>query len=154
CTRWGSTTRASAIARASSPCPSEGDRTMRLIGSLCTSLLVAATVVQGQDARGTVLRLPARTPAVADAAMRGDLAAVQKLVAQHSDVNLAQGDGMTALHWAAQRGDAPMADVLLRAKANVKATTRIGNYTPLQVASKTGNPAIVKALLKAGADPN
>ena len=40
-------------------------------------------------------------PAVADAAMQGDLAKVRVLLAQQSDVNVPQGDGMTALHWAA-----------------------------------------------------
>ena len=42
---------------------------------------------------------------VADAAMRGDVAAVATLLQQGADVNAAQGDGMTALHWAAERGD-------------------------------------------------
>ncbi|MBK6308837.1 MAG: ankyrin repeat domain-containing protein [Gemmatimonadaceae bacterium] len=99
----------------------------------------------------------ASTPAapvapVADAAMRGDAAAVRALLAKGSDVNGAQGDGMTALHWAASRGDVPLATLLLRAKANVKATTRIGAYTPLHVASQGGSAPIVKALLASGAD--
>ncbi|HKF68101.1 MAG TPA: hypothetical protein VKB36_16255, partial [Vicinamibacterales bacterium] len=37
---------------------------------------------------------------VADAAMRGDRAAIQKLLAQKADVNTPQADGATALHWA------------------------------------------------------
>jgi ankyrin repeat protein len=39
---------------------------------------------------------------VADAAMRGDVEAVRALVKQGADVNASQGDGMTALHWAAE----------------------------------------------------
>src|ERR1043166_4560332 len=127
---------------------------MKLIGSLCFSLLVVSAAA-AQDTRGTTLKLPAaRTPAVAEAAQRGDLAAVKQLIAQHADVNIAQGDGMTALHWAAERGDAALADLLLKNKANVKATTRIGSYTPLHIAARTASAPIVKALLKAGADPN
>jgi ankyrin repeat protein len=84
--------------------------------------------------------------------MRGDAAAVRAAVAEGSDVNGAQGDGMTALHWAASRGDVALATLLLRAKANVKATTRIGAYTPLHVASQGGSAPIVKALLASGAD--
>jgi ankyrin repeat protein len=42
---------------------------------------------------------------VADAAMKGDLAAVRALVAKGANVNAPQGDGMTALHWAAERAD-------------------------------------------------
>src|SRR4051794_35698977 len=99
---------------------------MKRIALLSASILLAAgTVATAQDKRAsTTLKLPpARTPAVADAAMRGDLAAVQKLIAKGADVNVAQGDGMTALHWAAEKGDSAMAASLLKARANVKATT-------------------------------
>jgi ankyrin repeat protein len=91
---------------------------------------------------------------VADAAMRGDLAAVRALVARGENVNAAQGDGMTALHWAAERGDLAMTEVLLKARASVTATTRNGAYTPLHLAARGGHGAIVAALLDAGADPN
>ena len=96
---------------------------------------------------------PPMTP-VADAAMRGDLAAVRLLVASGKDVNAAQGDGMTALHWAADRGNLPMVEVLLKAKASVSATTHSASYTPLHIAAKGGHSAIIVALLNAGADPN
>lgn len=89
---------------------------------------------------------------VADAAMRRDIAAVRSLIAKHADVNVPQGDGMTALHWAARNGDAEMVDVLLRAKASLTAATRIGAYTPLHVASQAGSAPVVRALIKAGAD--
>ena len=95
--------------------------------------------------------LPPSTP-VADAAMRGDGATVRALVATGVDVNVAQGDGMTALHWAANRGDSALAVVLLRAKARLTATTRIGGYTPLHVASQNGATGVVRALLAAKAD--
>ncbi|MFN8572150.1 MAG: ankyrin repeat domain-containing protein [Gemmatimonadaceae bacterium] len=104
------------------------------------SLLAAANVVR-----------PTASP-VADAAMRGDVASLRSLIAKRADVNAAQGDGMTALHWAADRGDSAMTSELLRAKANVQARTRIGSYTPLHIASRTGNPAVVRALLAAHSD--
>lgn len=91
---------------------------------------------------------------LADAAMRGELSTVRALIAQKANVNVAQGDGMTALHWAADRGDVAMTDLLLRAGAKVSATTRIGANTPLHVAARNGRTAVVKALLAAGADPN
>src|SRR6188508_3112169 len=72
---------------------------------------------------------------IADAAMRGDVATVRSLIARRADVNAPQGDGMTALHWAADRGDSAIADALLRAKANVASRTRIGAYTPLHIAA-------------------
>ena len=89
---------------------------------------------------------------VADAAMKGDRDAVRSLLKQGADVSAAKGDGMTALHFAAERGDAAMAEMLVYAGANVAAVTRIGQYTPLHLASRAGNPAVVQALLKAGAN--
>jgi ankyrin repeat protein len=129
---------------------------MKRIALVCSALLVSGSVAAfAQDTRATALRAPAsRAPVVAEAASKGDLAAVKKLIQQGADVNVAQGDGMTALHWAAERGDAAMTDALLQARANVKATTRIGSYTPLHIASKSASAPIVKALLKAGADAN
>jgi ankyrin repeat protein len=89
-----------------------------------------------------------------DAAKQGDRAAVQAMLARKADVNEAQGDGMTALHWAAYRDDVEMARLLVQAGANVKATTRLGDYTPLFFAAKNGNGAMVELLVKAGADVN
>ena len=89
---------------------------------------------------------------VVDAVMKGDKEGVRALLKQAADVNAAQGDGMTALHYAALKGDAELAQMLLYAGANVKATTRLGGYTPLYFAAKAGNAAVVDVLLKAGAD--
>ena len=52
---------------------------------------------------------------VADAAKRGDRAAVRAALARKADVNATQVDGSTALHWAVERDDVEMADLLLRA---------------------------------------
>ena len=68
--------------------------------------------------------------------MQGNRDAVRALLKQAADVNAAQGDGMTALHWAAMKDDADLAQTLLFAGANVRATTRIGAYTPLILAAK------------------
>src|SRR5262245_5132698 len=94
---------------------------------------------------------PSGSP-VADAAMRGDRDAVRALLKQGADVSAAQGDGMSALHWAAERGDAALVEMLVYAGANVGGVTRIGHYTPLHLASKAGSAAAVDALIKAGGD--
>ena len=91
---------------------------------------------------------------VADAAMRGDKTAIATLIKQGLDVGAAQGDGMTALHWAAERGDAEMAEVLIYAGANISTVTRIGLYTPLHLAAKAASAAVAKVLIKGGADVN
>lgn len=94
------------------------------------------------------------TAPLADAAMRGDKAAIATLIKQGLDVGAAQGDGMTALHWAAERGDAEMAEALVYAGANISAVTRIGLYTPLHLAAKAASAAVAKVLIKGGADVN
>ena len=88
---------------------------------------------------------------VADAAMKGDKAAVRMLIAQKADVNAPQVDGATALHWAIYRDDEELVDLLIRSGANVKAVNRDG-VTPLAMASLYGKPAMILKLLKAGAD--
>jgi ankyrin repeat protein len=90
--------------------------------------------------------------AVADASMKGNKEAVRALLKQGADVNAALPDGMTALHWAAVRGDAELAEMLLYAGASTKAVTRIGAYTPLHVASREGNANVAKLLLEKGAE--
>lgn len=113
-------------------------RTICLAAALCTTALVAA----------------APSSPVADAAMRGDRDAVKTLLQQGADVNAPHADGMSALHWAAERGDADLASMLLYAGANTAGVTRIGHYTPLHIASKSASLAVVESLLKAGADVN
>src|SRR5689334_18400203 len=91
---------------------------------------------------------------LAEAAMNGDRTTVQALLKQKVDVNSAQGDGNTALHWAAYRDDIEMAKALIQAGASVKPTTRIGDMQPLHLAASNGSAAMIEVLLKAGADAN
>ncbi len=89
---------------------------------------------------------------LADAAEGQDRAKLGVLLKQAADVNAAQADGMTALHWAVYHDDLPTTRLLLAARANVKAANRYG-VTPLSLACTNGNSEIVELLLKAGADP-
>jgi ankyrin repeat protein len=100
------------------------------------------------------LEAAARDTRVADAARDGRRDAVRALLKEGADVNAAHADGMTALHYAALAGDADLATLLVYAGANVKATTRLGAYTPLHLASRQGQRDVVEVLLRAGADPN
>ena len=107
----------------------------------CVALVVIATALVAGAGKSEI----------ADAAQRGDRAAVQKLILQKVDVNAPQVDGATALHWAVYRQDTELADALIRAGANVKATNRTG-VTPLEMAALYGNAALIDRLIKAGAD--
>ena len=69
------------------------------------------------------------------------------------DVNAAEPDGTTALHWASYRDDGESADLLIKAGANVNAANDLG-ATPLWTASLNGSATMVRRLLQAGANPN
>ena len=88
------------------------------------------------------------------AARDGQLEVVRTLVEEGADVNAARGDGLTALHLAAEGGHRAVAEALVAAGAAVDAGTRIGGYTSLHVAARAGHGAVVLSLLEAGADPN
>ena len=90
---------------------------------------------------------------LADAAEKLDHATLRTLLRHHADVNAAQADGMTALHWAAYRDDLQTAKLLAQAKGSVTVTNRYG-VTPLSIACQNGNVSIVELLLERGADPN
>jgi uncharacterized protein len=89
---------------------------------------------------------------VADAAMRDATEQVRSLLQSGADVNAAQGDGMTALHWAAENKNAAVTEMLLIAGANPAAATRLGDYTALHLASKAGAASVIELLLEGGSD--
>jgi ankyrin len=107
----------------------------------CVALVVIATALVAAAGKSDI----------ADAAQKGDRAAVQKLILQKADVNAPQVDGATALHWAVYRQDLELADMLIRAGANVKAANRTG-MTALAMAAIYGNAPLIDRLIKAGAD--
>jgi uncharacterized protein len=89
-----------------------------------------------------------------EAAKSGDVLTAERLLGQHMvDVNAAEADGSTALHWAAQRDNLEIADLLIKFGAKAKAATRY-KITPLTLACTNGDAAMIQHLLKAGADPN
>jgi ankyrin repeat protein len=90
--------------------------------------------------------------ALLDATKRGDVAAVRSLLSEGANPNAAQGDGLSALHLAAQGGHLEIAELLIDARANVEAETRIGAYTPLHLASGGARTPVVRALIDAGAN--
>jgi ankyrin repeat protein len=90
---------------------------------------------------------------VADAAAARNSESVLSLLGAGADVNGAQADGATALHWAAYHGDAALVEQLLKAGANPAIANRNGS-TPMWLASSTGDAKVIKALLAGGADAN
>jgi len=95
----------------------------------------------------------AAAPGLVDAVKNRDKAAIRTLLQQRVDVNAAEADGTTALHWAARADDVETAEMLIRAGAKVRVANRYG-MTPIHLAAANGNAPMVESLLKAGADPN
>ena len=116
-----------------------GKRWVGLVALLCVSGMLAGA------------GYAARLSPVLDAARKGDVETLKAELRSGGDVNAAQGDGFTALHWAAKTGHRDIAEVLIAAGADVRATTRLGGHMPLHVAAAAGKAGVVEALLEAGA---
>jgi ankyrin repeat protein len=114
---------------------------MRFIVLLATVILLTGSVW-------------AASPADIIAAVQNDdNAQVTELLRQHSNVNVQEGDGSTALAWAAVRCNVDIAKLLLKAGAKPNLTNEQG-IGPLYLAITNGSPAMVRLLLDNGADPN
>ena len=86
-------------------------------------------------------------------AEKQDWPAVSAQISAKADLNTAQADGATALHWAAYHEKADIVAQLLAAGAKADAANRYG-ITPLLLACQNGSEEIVRSLLNAGADAN
>jgi uncharacterized protein len=85
-----------------------------------------------------------------DLIQQGKRAEALAAIAGGTDVNAAQGDGTTPLHWAVYKVDADLVAALLKRGAKADVVNRYGS-SPLAEAVKIGNAALVKTLLDAGA---
>lgn len=113
------------------------------VAGLCVLLLVSTA---GLAAVADDLRL-------VDAVRHGRSELARTLIKQHVDVNIAEADGTTPLHWAAERDDRDLVVLLLGSGARVNAVNMYG-VTPLSLACRNRNATMVGVLLRAGADPN
>jgi ankyrin repeat protein len=88
------------------------------------------------------------------AALSGDSAAVEELVAAGADLDSADSNGFTPLHLAAQEWNFHVAQMLLEAGAEVDRKNRYGN-TALSVAvfNSRGRGELISLLRIHGADP-
>ena len=118
---------------------------MRILLSIVTFLVVG---LLGAAPASAAVDLP-----LIDAVRAADPAAVERLLAAGFDVDEPQGDGATALHWAAHRDLPDVAGLLVGAGADVDAADDHG-LTPLALACLNASVAMVDLLLEAGADPN
>ena len=87
------------------------------------------------------------------AASEGQLQNVKKLINAGEDVNAANAEGDTPLHYAASNGHKDILKILLQAGAAVNAANADGE-TPLHDAVRYGDKDILNILLQAGAAVN
>jgi ankyrin repeat protein len=90
---------------------------------------------------------------LADAIEAGSRVAALELIAEGADVNAAQGDGTTPLHWAAYKLDLDLVRALLERGASPATQNQFG-ASPLGEAVKAANAPLVELLLGAGANAN
>ncbi|MDO8794625.1 MAG: ankyrin repeat domain-containing protein [Vicinamibacterales bacterium] len=88
-----------------------------------------------------------------EAVRRRDARAVRALIASRVDLNAAEADGATALHWAVHLDDPAIVEQLLAAGARPDPANDLG-ITPLSLACTNGSADMVTRLLAAGANPN
>ena len=117
----------------------------RALAFLAAAALAAATAFAAEPV--------VKDTRLVEAVKAGNSAAAAALLVKKVDVNTAEADGTTALHWAARHDDAALVDRLIRAGANAKATNRYG-VTPIALACENGSAAVVERLLKAGVSAN
>jgi ankyrin repeat protein len=111
---------------------------------MATLLAIAMLLFAGAAA-------PLADSSVANAIQAGNRTAALELIGKGADVNAAEADGTTALHWAAHRDDVELVDRLLRAGARVNRTNDYG-ASPMSEAATVGNVVVMQKLLDAGAD--
>src|SRR3954463_12120292 len=76
-----------------------------------------------------------------EAVKNRNVESVRVLLKQRVDPNASQGDGATALHWAAHRDDLGIADLLIRSGARADAADDLGT-TPLHLACTNRSAAM------------
>jgi len=117
---------------------------MRSMRRACTLCAVAALAVLPATGAGAAEDL-------VKAAAKGDLAAVQSLLAAGTDVNSADSKGHTALMEAARTGKADVVQALIKAGANLDAQSQDG-WTAAMRAIMAAQAGTLRLLTEAGAD--
>ena len=127
---------------------------LALLGTVVAASSVALAGASGSDVPRSANHVDQRNKqklALVHAAEDDDLQAAAALLKQRVPTDGLEGDGSTALHWAAYNDDLALAKLLIHAGSAPDARTRLRGLTPLLMAAETGDAALIEALLQAGA---
>jgi len=103
------------------------------------------------DTRRLPKEFAMRISDIIEASKRGDAAAVSKLLATHTALANAKGDyDKTPLHWAAEKNQREIAELLIAAGADIELQTSWG-ATALEWAATLGSKDVGRVLLERGA---
>ncbi|KAL5608601.1 hypothetical protein FOVSG1_003282 [Fusarium oxysporum f. sp. vasinfectum] len=111
----------------------------------------AEMLLEYHDSMSVTRHIQATLP-LNEAAASGDFPTVQLLLQYGEDPNHRDGDGWSAIHWAAEEGHLEIVQTLLQYGANVHSVSSYGT-SPLHCAANGGHISIVNLLLLEGADP-
>jgi ankyrin repeat protein len=115
---------------------------------------VALVLLYGAADLGVAgLGAAANETALVEAVKTGNRDGVRALLAAKANVNAAEPDGTTPLHWAVLGNDVAIVDLLLRAGAKADVLNH-NRMAPLALAALNGNAAVIERLVAAGADVN
>jgi ankyrin repeat protein len=137
-----------ALARGANPNARDGSGETALIVAMRFEAYRVASLLMQQPRIDLEAQAPNGNTALMMAAFRGNLAAVQELLAHGAKV---EQPGWTALHYAAASGSTAIAALLLQRHAQIDAESPSG-MTPLMLAAREGQEKAVLFLLEAGAD--
>ncbi|CAM9189274.1 unnamed protein product [Ectocarpus fasciculatus] len=112
---------------------------------------VAALANIGAEVDAKEVRGGKRTPLVI-AAQKANASAAAALLEYGARVNLTVGDSLTPLHEAVGAGSIDVAEMLVRAGANVNATNESAGMTPLHLAVANDQHAAARLLVHSGAN--
>jgi len=102
----------------------------------------------------SAMALPAQAAGIEDAVIAGDLATVEKLIAQGADANHKGAMlGLRPMHYAVMASNKAMIELLIAKGGDINIKKNDG-YTPLHLAVGRGNVAMVEFLVAKGADVN